>query len=63
MSYKKIVILSLVLWLLPVTAVPAQAGCSQNYGHCSIKYDSKGTKWCKPGCFKGTNNRNQGWGR
>ena len=62
MSYK-IIISSLVLGLLPITAVPAQAGCSNNVGSCSIKYPSKGKykKLCNGGCYKGHNNNSGNW--
>ena len=61
---KKVIIVALTVGLMGLTPVPsAQAQCAKNWGHCSIKYDSKGTKWCKPKCFHGTNNKKQGWGR
>lgn len=61
---KKAIVIVLTLGLIGLSPIStAQANCTKNYGHCSIKYDSTRTKWCKPYCFKGTNNRNVGWGR
>ena len=61
---RKIIICSLVLGLLPITAVPAQAGCSNNVGSCSIKYPAKGSKYkklCNGGCYKGHNSNKGNW--
>jgi hypothetical protein len=60
---KKAIVVVLTLGLMGLSPVsPAQANCSKNVGHCSVKYTAKNGKYCKPSCFKGTNSRG-GWGR
>ena len=60
---KKAIVVVLTVGLMGLVPVSsAQANCEKNYGHCSIKYPAKSKKMCKPKCFKGTNNSNQGWG-
>lgn len=60
---KKAIVVVLTVGLMGLFPIStAQANCSKNVGHCSIKYPSSGKKMCKPKCFKGSNNNKQGWG-